>query len=40
MMRKPANEAGMLYPGINLYPTNAPNPFESASYERTKSLAI
>ena len=25
---------------INLYPTKAPNSFKSASYERTRSLAI
>jgi len=25
---------------FNLYPTNAPDPFKSASYERTKPLAI
>jgi len=25
---------------INIYPMNAPDPFKSASYERTKLLAI
>ena len=24
--------------GINLYPTNAPHPFNAASYERTKKF--
>jgi hypothetical protein len=29
-----------MYNVFNLYPTNAPNPFKSSSYERTNSPAI